>query len=72
MDLDEFYKKIAIRIKVLRHEQGLTQERLSELAGISLDYLGKIEVNKNKPGLVALYKIIKALNITFGDFFRDI
>ena len=72
MNEQEFYVKLGKRIKQLREKANLTQEKLAEKSGISLDYLGKIEVNKNKPGLVALYKIIKALNITFGDFFRYI
>ena len=71
MDLSEFYKKIASRIKFLRKEQNLTQEKLAELAGISTDYLGKIETNINKPGLKGLHKIVRGLNMSFGDFFKD-
>ena len=44
MNLEEFYIKIGKRIKILREQKHLTQEKLAEAAGISLDYLGKIEV----------------------------
>ena len=69
MDLSELYEKIALRIKFLRKQQGLTQEKLAERAEISLDYLGKIEVNINRPGLVSLFKIAKALNVKIKDLF---
>ena len=47
----------------------LTQEKLAEKSGISLDYLGKIEVNINKPGLKTLIKLSDALDIPFRDLF---
>lgn len=60
---DQFYVKIGKNIKALREEKNLTQEQLSEKAGISLDYLGKIEVNINKPGLKTILKLANALNV---------
>lgn len=47
----------------------MTQEKLAEKSGISLDYLGKIEVNINKPGLKTLIKLSDALDIPFRDLF---
>ena len=70
MELDEIYIKIGQRIKILREEKGLTQEKLAERAGISLDYLGKIEVNINKPGFVAMFKISKALDVHIKELFN--
>jgi len=69
MNFDEEYKKLGIKIKYLREQAGLTQEQLSEKAGISLDYLGKIEVNINKPGLKTVFKIAKSLDIDTKDLF---
>lgn len=62
MNEDEFYHKLGRQIKYLRENAHLTQEKLAEKSGISLDYLGKIEVNINKPGLKTLLKISNALN----------
>lgn len=45
----------------MREQAKLTQEQLAEKAGISLDYMGKIEVSINKPGLKTVFKIAKAL-----------
>ncbi len=63
MDENELYRKLGQRIKFLRENAHLTQEKLAEKCGISLDYLGKIEVNINKPGLKTLIKISNALGL---------
>jgi len=47
----------------LREQKHLTQEKLAERAEISLDYLGKIEVNINKPGLKTILKLANAMNV---------
>nr|QGT49719.1 hypothetical protein Melaina855_1060 [uncultured Candidatus Melainabacteria bacterium] len=67
MDEDEFYKKLGGRVKFLREQTHLTQEKLAEKCGISLDYLGKIEVNINKPGLKTLLKLSNALEVSMKD-----
>ena len=58
-----FYRNIGKKIKTLREQAGLTQEKLAEKSGISLDYLGKIEVCINKPGLKTILKIANALKV---------
>ena len=35
--------ELGLRIKMLRTEKGLTQEKLAEALGISLEHIGKIE-----------------------------
>lgn len=69
MKEDEFYKKLGKQIKFLRENAHLTQEKLAEKSGISLDFLGKIEVNINKPGLKTLLKISNALNLPIKKLF---
>ncbi|MEE3349398.1 MAG: helix-turn-helix transcriptional regulator [Candidatus Gastranaerophilaceae bacterium] len=69
MEEKQLYQYIGKRIKFLREQKGLTQEKLAELSGISLDYLGKIEVCINKPGLKSLFKIANALNIPIKAIF---
>lgn len=70
MNEDTIYKNLGKRIKHLREKGHLTQERLAEKAEISLDYLGKIEVNINKPGLKTLIKLSNALNIDIKEIFN--
>ena len=63
MNEDVIYKLLGKRIKYLRERVHLTQEKLAEKAGISLDYPGKIEVNINKPGMKTIIKISNALEL---------
>ncbi len=72
MDYRSFYINLGKRIKLLRAQRNLTQEKLAEKAGISLDYLGKIEVAINKPGLRALLQIAEAFNITMEELFKTL
>ena len=69
MKEDELYIAVGKQIKTLRENAHLTQEKLAEKAGISLDYLGKIEVNINKPGLKTLIKISNALSVPIKAIF---
>lgn len=69
MNEDELYIALGKQIKFLRENAHLTQEKLAEKAGISLDYLGKIEVQINKPGLKTLIKISNALSVPLKTLF---
>ena len=69
MDESEFYLLLGKKIKYLREQAHLTQEKLAEKSGISLDYLGKIEVNINKPGLKTLLKISNSLKVPMKKLF---
>lgn len=70
MDEKEFYKLLGKRIKYIREQANFTQEKLAEKAGISLDYLGKIEVNINKPGIKTILKLANALDLPVKDLFN--
>ena len=63
MDDIKFYKGLGEKIKFLRVRAALTQEKLAEKAGISLDYMGKIEVSINRPGLRTILKLARALDV---------
>ena len=63
----EFYINLGKRLKLLREKSHYTQEKLAGKCGISLDYLGKIEVNINKPGLKTLLKLSSALEISMKE-----
>ena len=54
---------VKINIKKYREQLKMTQEAVSELAGISVDYLSEIERGKKNPSLKRLFKIARALNI---------
>ena len=62
-------KQLGKRIKYLREIKNITQEKLAEKTGLSLDYIGKIEVNINNPGFKSLIKIANALEIHIKELF---
>lgn len=70
MDEEIFYKNIGFKIEQLREQSGMTQEKLAEIAGISLDYMGKIEVCINKPRLKTILKLANALKIESYKIFK--
>ena len=70
MDEVTLYKSLGKRIKELRELNHLTQEKLAEKSGLSIDYIGKIEVNINRPGLKALIKIANVLNVHIKELFN--
>ena len=69
MDENILYKSLGTRIKYLREKKGFTQDKLAEASSLSIDYIGKIEVNINKPGLRALIKIANALDVHIKELF---
>ncbi len=70
MNEDILYKALGKRVKYLREQRKLTQEELAEKCLLSLDYIGKIEVNINRPGLRALIKISNALDVEIKELFN--
>ena len=53
---------VAERIKQLRESKKLSQEKLAELAGVSLGTIRYLEQNQRAPSLPLLLKIIYALD----------
>jgi XRE family transcriptional regulator, regulator of sulfur utilization len=54
-------KKLGMRLKRLREDHGLTQEKLAKRSGISHGYLARLEVGMHDPSLSTLAKLAKAL-----------
>lgn len=50
-------------IRKYRNGLGLSQEKLSEMADISTDYISAIERGKRTPSIKRLCKIAKALGV---------
>ena len=57
------------RIKELRVERSLSQERLALNAGITPAYLGLVEREQRNATVVTIEKICAALNVSLADFF---
>lgn len=61
---------IAKRIRYLRLERGITQEELSEKAGLGINYINNIENKFLNIKIDTLDKIIEALNLSPIEFFN--
>lgn len=66
------YLLIGLRIKKLRKAQKITQDKLSELAGISPQHLSQIESAKTKLSLPVLVNICNALGVTSDRLLCDV
>ena len=53
-------------LRRLRTKRGLSLERLSQLSGVSRAMLGQIELGQSAPTINVLWKIARALEVTFS------
>ncbi len=62
---------IGRNIKKLRNEQGISQDKLSKLADISLNTVVKLELDESpNPTLETIQKISSALNISIDELVK--
>lgn len=61
--------KIGNRIKELRKELGLSQEKLANNCELDRTYVASVENGKRNISIINLEKIVKALNISLKEFF---
>lgn len=61
------YKLIGRRIRELRLQQEITQEKLAELIEMSVPYVSYIETAKKKPSLETLIRVSNALGVTVDE-----
>jgi transcriptional regulator with XRE-family HTH domain len=67
MHEEDITKRIGLNITIIRERQGLSQEKLAELAGLHRAYIGQIERAEKNIGLKNLEKIAKGLKINVKD-----
>jgi len=60
---DEILKLFGERLREIRTERNLSQERLAELAGLDRNYIGQIERAERNVALVNIVRIAKALDV---------
>lgn len=63
-------EKVGQRIKELRTEMGISQEKLALKAEIDRTYLAGVESGKRNLSIKSLEKIVMSLDISFHDFFE--
>jgi transcriptional regulator with XRE-family HTH domain len=57
------------RLRELRLANGITQEQLAELSGLSYKFIGEIERGHGNPTLVTLRQLSIGLGLEMHDFF---
>ena len=60
-------KEVGFKIREVRQERGLSQEKLAALADLHRAYVGQIERGEKNIGLKNLQKIAKALGVKIKD-----
>lgn len=66
---NEYLERFAQRVRVLREEQGISQEKLAERAGLHRTYIGMVERLERTPSLICIYKIANGLGIDVKELF---
>ncbi|MGY3750923.1 helix-turn-helix domain-containing protein [Vagococcus acidifermentans] len=69
IDLNDIIIK---KIKQLRLEKGLSQEKLSEQSGLDPKYINKLENGRFNLTLPTLTRILEGLNISYMSFFGSL
>ena len=67
MDKEKLKNNISNNIRLLRTKNRISQDKLSELAGINQQQISFIEKGKACPKLETVIKIAEALNVTVND-----
>ena len=63
--------KVGQRIKELRIEQGLSQEKLALKSEVDRTYIASVENGKRNISILTLEKIVKSLDVSFSKFFEN-
>ena len=63
---------IAMRIKELRSDHDITQEKFALMVGLNRSYLADIEKGNRNFGIDTLDKIVGGFNMTYAEFFEHL
>lgn len=69
-DDQKFLEQLGSRIRELRLENGLSQEKLSFECELDRTYIGSVERGERNIAAINLKKISKALNISISELFN--
>jgi transcriptional regulator with XRE-family HTH domain len=65
-------KSFGSRLRFLRKEHNISQEKLAELSGLHRTYISSLERGFRNPTIATLYSIANALNIDISYLVMDI
>ena len=67
---EAYLRAFGERLKELRKTKGITQEQLSELSGLDLSHIARMETAKRNPRLTTLIELAKAFNIPLSELMK--
>ena len=68
-EAERLHRAVGQRMRSLREEQGLTQEKLAALAGVHRTYVGKLERGESATTVDSLAMFCAVLGTSLADFF---
>jgi transcriptional regulator with XRE-family HTH domain len=68
----DILQNFGLRIKTLRQEKMLSQEKLAEMADLHRTYINLVESGKRNISLKNILKLSKALSISLEDLFKTL
>jgi len=68
-DMADIHDKIGARVRALREAAGYSQAKLSEMSGVSSEFLSRLERGVKGVSLVTLHRIADALGMDMKDLF---
>jgi putative transcriptional regulator len=57
------HKRLVMRLKALRAKQSLSQADLAKKAGLTREYIARLETGRHDPSLSVLISLAKALKV---------
>ena len=69
---DRFLRTLGQRVRHLREERGLTQEKLGEKAQLDQTYISGIECGARNPSALVLSKIAAALKVSLAQLVEGV
>ena len=57
------------RLREVRQDKGISQEKLGDLAGLDRTYVSGVERGKHNVSLINIAKLAKALDVPIREFF---
>ncbi|WDL99197.1 helix-turn-helix domain-containing protein [Alicyclobacillus sp. ALC3] len=68
--MSELSQRLGERIRILRKQRGLSQEKLGEQAGLHTNYIGQMERGEKNLTIGTLEKVASGLGVSLEEVFR--
>jgi transcriptional regulator with XRE-family HTH domain len=71
VDIQPVMRSLVLRIKERRNALGLSQEKLAERAGLSSNFLARVEMGEKTPSVRTLVQLAKALEVRVFELLEE-